>query len=305
MGPNGTTTPTLTVDSSVTSAATGLTIKAAAAGSGLAVSTVSSGTNESLTIDAKGSGTITLGTVSTGAIVHSRATTLSAALTYGGVTLANSVTGTGSMVLSTSPSLTTPTLGAATATTLNGNTFTTGTYTLTGTAGKTLTFNNSITLAGTDAQTYTFPSVSDTIPGLARAQTWTAANTYTSGSIKFTSTGGPFANGQQIGSGTALATCALGGAGTCSYTTTDGSFSEKITLASASVSTTTLTMTFPNAATNMYVCYGYDFTTPAQRFLQTGGSATTAVMTFYSLAGVAGYASGGASDVLYVACMGN
>jgi len=46
------------------------------------------------------------------------ATTLSAALTYGGVALANSVTGTGSMVLATSPTLVTPVIGAATGTSL-------------------------------------------------------------------------------------------------------------------------------------------------------------------------------------------
>jgi len=46
------------------------------------------------------------------------AVTMGAALTYGGVTLSNSVTGTGSMVLSTSPTLTTPVLGAATGTSL-------------------------------------------------------------------------------------------------------------------------------------------------------------------------------------------
>ena len=39
------------------------------------------------------------------------ATTLSAALTYGGITLSNAVTGTGNMVLSTSPVLVTPNLG--------------------------------------------------------------------------------------------------------------------------------------------------------------------------------------------------
>ena len=219
--------------------------------------------------------------------------------------LAGTPSGTGGVAGTTSPTFTTPTLGAATATTINGNTFTTGSYTLTGTAAKTLTFTNSITLSGTDAQTYTLPIASDSIPGLARTQTWTAVNTYSSGSIKFSGAGGLFSGNQQVLSGTALTTCALGGAGTCSYTTSDGSLSNKITLASASSSTTTLTMTFPNAVTNMYVCYGYDFTTPAQRFLQTGGSTTTAVMTFYSLAGVAGYASGGASDVLYVACIGN
>lgn len=63
------------------------------------------------------------------------------------------VTGTGSNVLATSPTLVTPTLGVATATSINGNTFTTGTYTLTGSAGKTLTFSNTLTLAGTDGST--------------------------------------------------------------------------------------------------------------------------------------------------------
>lgn len=45
--------------------------------------------------------------------------TLAVALNYGGVTLSNSVTGTGSMVLGTSPTLTTPTLGVASATSVN------------------------------------------------------------------------------------------------------------------------------------------------------------------------------------------
>lgn len=47
--------------------------------------------------------------------------------------------------------------------TLNGNTFTAGTYTLTGAAGKTLTFSNSLTLAGTDSTTMTFPPASASI----------------------------------------------------------------------------------------------------------------------------------------------
>lgn len=62
-------------------------------------------------------------------------------------------TGSGLLVFGTSPSLTTPSLGVATATSINGDTFTTGTYTLTGAAGKTLTFNNSLILAGTDGST--------------------------------------------------------------------------------------------------------------------------------------------------------
>lgn len=55
--------------------------------------------------------------------------------------------------------------GAVTATTVNGNTLTTGTYTLTGTAGKTLTFNNSLTFAGTDGVTMTAPAASSGING--------------------------------------------------------------------------------------------------------------------------------------------
>lgn len=77
--------------------------------------------------------------------------------------LGNTSTGSGAVVLATSPTLVTPVLGVATATSINGNTFTTGTYTLTGAAGKTLTFNNTITIAGTDATVMTFPTTSKTI----------------------------------------------------------------------------------------------------------------------------------------------
>jgi hypothetical protein len=92
-----------------------------------------------------------------------------------GVTATN---GSGNVVLTTSPTLVTPTLGAALATTINGNTFTTGTYTLTGTAGKTLTFQNSITIAGTDSTTMTFPSTSATIARTDAAQTFTGTQTF-------------------------------------------------------------------------------------------------------------------------------
>jgi hypothetical protein len=45
--------------------------------------------------------------------------------------------------------------------------------TLAGVDGKTLTVNNSLTLAGTDATVMTFPSSSDTVAGLAATQTLT------------------------------------------------------------------------------------------------------------------------------------
>jgi len=72
VGPNGATNPTLQIDTSTASAATGIKVKSAAAAGGVAVSTVSSGTNESLTIDAKGTGTLTLQGTATGNIIAGR-----------------------------------------------------------------------------------------------------------------------------------------------------------------------------------------------------------------------------------------
>jgi hypothetical protein len=75
----------------------------------------------------------------------------------------------------------TQTLTTALTTTLNGNTFTTGTYTLTGTAGKTFTFSNTLTLAGTDSTTMTFPSTNANIAALNIAdQTMSGGANFTS-----------------------------------------------------------------------------------------------------------------------------
>jgi hypothetical protein len=60
---------------------------------------------------------------------------------------------------------------------LNGNTITTGTGVLTLAAGKTLTASNSLTLAGTDATTHTFPTTSATIARTDAAQTFTGDQT--------------------------------------------------------------------------------------------------------------------------------
>jgi hypothetical protein len=113
VGLAGTTNPAFNVDASTASSATGINIKSAAAGGGVALAAISSGTNEALSINAKGSGAIAIGSVSTGAVTITPATTLSAALTYGGVTLANSVTGTGSMVLAAAPSVSSLTVTTA------------------------------------------------------------------------------------------------------------------------------------------------------------------------------------------------
>lgn len=114
-GPNGGTNPVFTLTNNTASQAAGLRVTGAATGGNVAIDVTDSGSNANLRVDAKGSGTITLGAVSTGAITLTRATTMSAALTYGGVTLSNSVTGTGSMVLATAPTLTNPVVGTQTA----------------------------------------------------------------------------------------------------------------------------------------------------------------------------------------------
>jgi len=94
-------------------------------------------------------------------------------------------TGTGALVFATSPTLTsptlvTPTLGVATATSINKVTVTAPATSavLTIADGKTLTVNNSITFAGTDATTMTLPSTNATIARTDAAQTFTGDQTF-------------------------------------------------------------------------------------------------------------------------------
>jgi hypothetical protein len=75
VGLNGATNPAFNIDASTALSATGVNVKSAAAAGGVAVSVLSSGTNENLTIDAKGSGTVTLNGTGTGNIVLGRAAT--------------------------------------------------------------------------------------------------------------------------------------------------------------------------------------------------------------------------------------
>ena len=121
--------------------------------------------------------------------------TLSVARGGTGVTAS---TGTGNLVLATGATLTnsvfvSPTLGVATATTLNNVTFTAPASTATFTLGSAKTFavNNTITLAGTDATTMTFPSTSATIARTDAAQTFTGTQTFS----------GPVVGGAQALSG--------------------------------------------------------------------------------------------------------
>lgn len=89
-------------------------------------------------------------------------------------------TGTVAVVLSTTPTLVTPILGVATATTINRVTITApaSAATLTIINNKTFTVNKTLTLDGTDSTTMTFPSTTATIARTDAAQTFTGTQTF-------------------------------------------------------------------------------------------------------------------------------
>jgi hypothetical protein len=92
-------------------------------------------------------------------------------------------TGSGNVVLAMSPSLTTPNIDSATATTINKVVITApaSSATLTIADGKTLTASNTLTFTGTDSTSFAFPSASDTVACLGTAQTFTKTQTITPG----------------------------------------------------------------------------------------------------------------------------
>lgn len=114
----------------------------------------------------------------------------SGSVTTVSVVTANGVSG--SVATATTTPAITLTLGAITPSSVNGNTITTGSGTLTIAAAKTLTVSNSLTLAGTDATVMTFPSTSATIARTDAANTFTGVQTITNitlpdqGQIKLT-----------------------------------------------------------------------------------------------------------------------
>lgn len=97
-------------------------------------------------------------------------------------------TGTGStFVMSASPTGTgTWTLPIVTGTSFNGLSVTTTTGTLTIANGKILTASNSLTFAGTDATTMTFPTTSASIARTDQGQTFTGTNFFGSGTFSGT-----------------------------------------------------------------------------------------------------------------------
>jgi hypothetical protein len=95
-------------------------------------------------------------------------------------------TGNGNLVLSSAPTLSAPILGTATATSINRVAITAPatSATLTIVDGKTLTANHSLTLAGTDSTTMTFPSTSASVARTDAAQTFTGNQTFSGAVIQ-------------------------------------------------------------------------------------------------------------------------
>ncbi|CAB4170832.1 hypothetical protein UFOVP909_152 [uncultured Caudovirales phage] len=156
---------------------------ALAAGKTLLVGGSSSGTT-TVTASAAASGTLTLpaatdtlvGKATTDTLTNKSISLTNNTVTFTSLelkTACSDETGSGDLVFATSPTLVTPTLGVATATSVNKVAFTapaTGS-TLTIADGKTLTASNSLTFTGTDATSFAFPGTSDTVVTLAATQT--------------------------------------------------------------------------------------------------------------------------------------
>jgi hypothetical protein len=80
-GQNGSTNPAFNVDASTASQVAGLNVKGAATGGTVAIAAIDSGSNTNLTLDAKGSGTISIGSISTGAVAITPSVRLGSTLT--------------------------------------------------------------------------------------------------------------------------------------------------------------------------------------------------------------------------------
>jgi len=189
-GGTGTATPAIVAGSGITVTGTwpNQTVTATAGGGGTVTNTGGVLTANAVVLGAGSADTKVLAGITTNGV--SQLNLGVAGTSVGAISLANATSGSiviqpttgalGSAVL-TAPAVT-DTLATLAATqaltnkTYNGNTITSGTGTLTLAAGKTLTASNSLTLAGTDATTMTFPAVSSNIGTLESVPVTMSAN---------------------------------------------------------------------------------------------------------------------------------
>jgi hypothetical protein len=166
-------------------------------------------------------------------------------------------TGTGSVVLSTSPSLTTPSLGVASATSINKVTITapTTSATLTLVTGSSLITAGAfaLTLKSTAATNATFPAGTITLMDLGTAQSVSGVKTYNSSALKMK------------GSSTGTTTIASANDSTTSYTLT-------IPAITGTVVTTTATLTAGAIAYGTGTALAFSAAGTAGQALLSGGA---------------------------------
>ena len=141
--------------------------------------------SNSLTLAGTDATTMTFPTTSATIARTDAANTFTGHQTIEGVT-STGATGTGKFVFDGTPTLVTPVLGVATATSINKVALTAPATasTLTIADGKTLTASNTLILAGTDSTTMTFPATSATIARTDAANTFTGTQTFSGNMIK-------------------------------------------------------------------------------------------------------------------------
>lgn len=164
VGRQGATSPAFLVNANAATSVTGVSVTSAASGGGVAVAAISLAAAESITFDAKGTGTLALGSTSTGLVIASRGarkvviinntltalgsvqnTTPTAAQLLGGLISHTSVTGAGTATLDTGTNISSAISGVAV-----GDSFTC-LYANIGTQTVTITTAAGLTLAGTAA----------------------------------------------------------------------------------------------------------------------------------------------------------
>ena len=260
-----------------------------------ALGTPASGTLTNCTGTAAG---LTAGTVTTNANLTGPITSV------GNATSVAAQTGTGStFVMQASPTLTTPALGVATATSINKVAITAPatSATLTIADGKTLTANASLTLAGTDATTITFQGT-DTYVGRGTTDTLTS-KTLTNPTINAATISGTFAGAATFSgaltlsggiSGTVTITstgtarmlslvAASANGGSAVQFTDGGTPSQYNWVAGANFNTADTFEITPSTAVG-----GTSFTSPALILNRTGAVTIPGALTLSSTLGVSG-----------------
>ncbi len=238
-----------TPSSGTLTSATGLPLSTGVTGN-LSVTNLNSGTSASASTFWRGDGT--WAAPSTAATSITVGSTLVASGTSTRVLYNNAgtlgeyvVNGSGQVAMTTGPTFTTPALGVATATSINGLTISTTTGTFTLTNGKTLTVAKSLTLDGTDSTTMTFPTTSATIARTDAGQTFTGTQTF--GALVYSTL-----NGNTWATGTGTLSIAASKVFTVSKTLTlDGTDSTTMTFptTSATIARTDAANTFTGTQT--------------------------------------------------------